>query len=109
MVAPSIVTRAAASITLADYGTYGSILLAAGEALGGYLEGDTFPCLPEAGGKFVREEEGIITTLHRQRFYRLTRCLPRKPEPPNVPLAELEAVGASLCDQQLEQLKPCHL
>src|ERR1035441_9579995 len=60
MVAPGVVTGAAAGVALAVDGADGSVRLAPGEGLSRHQEGDTFAGLPEAGREFVREQKGVV-------------------------------------------------
>src|SRR5208283_2421678 len=90
------------------YGGDGAIGHAAGEGLIGDLKCDLSAVLPEAGGELVREEEGVVTPLGAECLDRPASGLPGQAEPGGVPLAEVEAVGPGLRDEQMEQFKAGH-
>ena len=54
------------------------------------------------------EEEGVVTPLGAEGLDRPASGLPGQAEPGGVPLAEVEAVGAGLGDEQMEQFKAGH-
>ena len=108
MVAPGVGAGAAPGVGLAGDGGDGAIGHAAGEGLIGDLEGDALSGLPEAGSELVGEEESVVTPLGAEGLDRLASGLPGQADPGGVPLAEVEAVGAGLGDEQMEQFKAGH-
>ena len=99
VISPGVVTGTPTGIPLAVDGGNGSIRLAPREGLGRHLEGNALACLPEAGGKLMREQERVVTAFGAQHLDRLPGRLPWQSKSGNVPLAKLEAIGSCLRDE----------